>query len=123
MSINFASIEHAVATAVGWLKKEAAAVSKFVAQEAVPALQKVEGALPAVEALSALLVPSAVPYERAGEAALAALIAAIQKAQAAPGAIASDGSITVTFAADLVGEVKTLIPAVQAKLADVGVKL
>src|SRR5690242_14194038 len=96
MSISIQSMEHAFAAAASKL----VSVAKFVTNEVLPALKKVQGSEQAVEAVTGLVSPSAANVERVAFAVLGAVIKAMEDAGAAVGA----GGISVTLDAALVAD-------------------
>ena len=103
-SVLITTFEHAYATAIGDIKKAA----KYVESAVLPLLLKVEAAAPTVEAVTALVSPTVASIERVGDAVLGAVIAAIEAAGAAA------GGVSLTLDADLVADIKSIIPAVKA---------
>ena len=98
--------EHAIAAGI----REAKIIGKFVASKALPFLKDVEAAEPTMEGITALVCPSLVNIERTGEALLAKAIVAIEAAEKA----AAAGMVNVALDAELVADIKSLIPAIKA---------
>jgi hypothetical protein len=106
MSVLFSNIEHVLATAAQDVVKTA----KFVEVSVLPVLQKAQADQSTIESVTALVSPSAANIERAGFAVLGVVIKAIQDA----GTAAAANGINVTLDAQLVSDIKAIVPAVQA---------
>ena len=105
-SVLITNLEHAYATAIGDIRKAA----KYVESAVLPILLKVEAAAPTVEAVTALVSPTVASIERVGDAVLGSVIKAIE----AGGSAAAAGGVNLTLDADLVADIKSIIPAVKA---------
>lgn len=111
MSFNFSSIEHAIASVCADVVKAAKAVAH--------ALSKVADHEKEVEDLTAAIYPAAVPIERAAFAVLGVVLKAVNDADGA----ASAGGTNVQLDAQLVKDLRELLPAVKAQAAAFGVKI
>ena len=98
------TLEHVFAIAIGDLKK----AGKFVEGEVLPILTKVHADAATVEAITGLVSPQLANIERVGDALLGVVIKAIADATTAT------GGITVSLAAELVADIKSIIPTIKA---------
>ena len=96
------SAEHAFAISAADLVK----AGKFVLNQVKPALVAAQASEAQIEAATAVVCPSAVNIERVAYAALGALAHAIDSGAA----VAADGGLNVTHDAQLVSDVKSLLP-------------
>ena len=107
---SFKSIGHFFAAMANDIVKGARAVASV--------LVKVERAEPEVEGITSLLFPQAVELER-GAFALLGLAA---QAVTDTGAVASANGINVTLDAQLVADIKALIPAIEQYAKSAGIQ-
>lgn len=105
-SVLITDIAHAYSIAVSDLKK----AGQFIEGKVLPVLQKLEAEAPTIEAVTALVSPSLANIERVGEALLGAAIKAIEDAATA----AASGGLSVSLDAQLVADIKAIIPTVKA---------
>jgi hypothetical protein len=103
------TVEHAFATAA----KDVVAAAKFVQAHVLPVLQKAKADEGTIEAITGLVSPAAVNIERAAFAVLGTIIKAIEDG----GQAASAGGLNVQLDANLVADIKSIIPAVRAQAA------
>ena len=104
-SVLITDIAHAYSIAVSDLKK----AGQFIEGKVLPVLQKLE-AEATIEGVAALVSPSLANIERVGEALLGAAIKAIEDAATA----AASGGLSVSLDAQLVADIKAIIPTVKA---------
>lgn len=109
MSFSFSSIGHFFASVANDIVK----VAKVVG----PIYTKIDSAEPTVELLSSLVFPSAVPLERGAFALLGMAAQVVQEAGDAAGA----GGLNITLDQQLVQDIKTLIPAIEAYAKQFGI--
>jgi hypothetical protein len=102
--ILITTIEHAYAAAISDAKK----VATFVRGAVLPALISVQAEASTIEAVTSLVSPQLANLERVGDAVLGAAIKAIEDAGSAT------GGLSVALAAELVADVKAIIPLVKA---------
>ena len=117
MSFNFASIEHALATVCSDIVKGARAVTNFLSK-----VREHEKEIEDFTMLVASAVPGAaiaVPLERAGFAVLGHALKAVNSVDAA----ASANGLNVQLDAQMVSDLRELLPVIKAQLAASGVKL
>jgi len=100
------SVEHAFAAAA----KDIVTGAKFVATGILPILQKAQVAAPTIEAITNLVSPAAANIERVAYAGLGVIIKAIDDA----GSAATGGGLNVSLDAQLVADIKSLIPTIKA---------
>ena len=98
------TLEHAYAVAISDLKKTA----RFVQSKVLPALEHVHAEAPTIEAVTGVISPQLANIERVGDALLGTVIKTIEDAGQAT------GGITVSLAAELVADIKAIIPVVKA---------
>ena len=103
------SIEHAYAIAIGDLKK----VGIFVGHTILPVLKAIHAEAPVIEAVTETVSPALANIERTGDALLGAIIKALDDGTAA----ATAGGVNVTLDAQLVADIKAIIPQVKAAAA------
>ena len=113
MSALITSIEHSLTVAASDTVK----VAKFVETSVLPALKTVKADESTIEAVTALVSPSAANIERAGFAVLGVIINAIDAAGAAAGA----NGLNVTLEAHLVADVKAIAAAVKSAMSPTAV--
>jgi hypothetical protein len=106
---SFKNIGHFFATVAGDIVKGAKAVAGV--------MLKVEQAEPQVEAVSSLFFPQAVELERGAFALLGMAAQAVTEA----GNAASANGVNIALDAQLIADIKALIPAIEQYAASVGV--
>jgi hypothetical protein len=107
------TVEHVYAATISDAKK----VAKFIEASVLPALEKVQANASTVEAITALVSPQLANIERVGDAVLGVVIKAIEDA----GSAAASGGVNVSLDAQIVADIKAIIPAVKASLAPASV--
>jgi hypothetical protein len=100
------SMEHAFAIAIGDLKKSA----KTVQGPVLAALVAIHADAPTIEAVSGIISPQIADLERTGDAVLGVAIKTISDAATT---VNADGSVNLTVAASLVGDIKSIAPLVK----------
>ncbi len=111
MTFSIQSVEHGIAAVASDIVKGAAKIAS--------AIGKVQGAETAVEALTSVIDPSAVAFERAAFASLGVILKAVNDA----GAAANAGTVNVTLDSAFVADLRGLWPAIQQAAAAAGLKL
>lgn len=106
---SFKNIGHFFATVAGDIVKGAKAVAGV--------MLKVEQAEPQVEAVSSLFFPQAVELERGAFALLGMAAQAVTEA----GSAAAANGVNIALDAQLIADIKALIPAIEQYAASVGV--
>ena len=107
------TVEHVYAATISDAKK----VAKFIEASVLPALEKVQANASTVEAITALVSPQLANIERVGDAVLGVVIKAIEDA----GSAAASGGVNVSLDAQIVADIKAIIPAVKASLTPASV--
>ena len=105
MSALITSVEHALAAAASDTVKAA----KFVETSVLPVLKTVKADESTIEAVTALVSPSAANIERAGFAVLGVVINALDAGGAAAGA----NGLNVSLDAQLIADIKSVAAAVK----------
>lgn len=108
------SIEHALAVAIGDLKKSA----KVIQGPVLAALVVAHADAPMIEAVSGIVSPQIADLERTGDAVLGVAIKTIGDASAV---VNADGSVNITMAAALVSDIKSIAPLVTSAAKSSGV--
>ena len=108
MSNLLTSIEHKLAVAASDVVK----ASKFIETSILPILKTAAANEAVVESVTALIDPQAVNVERIAYAVLGLVIKAVEDTDSA---VAANG-INVTLDAQLISDIKAIVPAVQSKL-------
>lgn len=111
MAFGFASIGHALASVAHDIVKAA----KWVAGIE----QKIQAQAPLIEALSGIVSPQAAAIERGAFACLGIIASAVHDA----GDAAAANGLDIKLDAQLVADVKAILPELQKALAAAGIKL
>jgi len=110
MSANLiTTVEQGLAKAA----QDIVSVEKFVMGKVLPILQRAETDAAMVENITGLIIPQAVNIEKCAFAVLGVVIKSI----IAAGAAAAAGGLSVSLDAELVADVKSIVPAVKAALS------
>lgn len=103
------TLEHAYAAAAS----EAVTIARYVKATVLPALIRAQGSEQTIEAITNLVSPEAANIERTAFALLGVAIKSIEDAGAAAGA----GGVNVSLDAQLVADLKSVLPAIKAHAA------
>lgn len=107
------TVEHALAAAA----HQAVNVKHFVEKSVLPALKTAQGTEATVEAITSLVDPAAVNFERAAYALLGVAVKALDCVDAAVNA----GGVNISLDAALVADLRAIAPALKKAAATIPV--